>query len=94
VPRSVSRACALPLTGACQKRRVEEKISSFEERGGYVLLFMLWVPETRTGSLILTLKIPPLSSIEQSVEECYGVLYVSSKDLMKGFEKRLLYQLV
>jgi hypothetical protein len=59
VPRSVLRVCALPLTGTWQKLRVEKKISSFEERGGYgrlsccvaaILLFMLWVPETPTAS--------------------------------------------
>jgi hypothetical protein len=47
---------------------------------------MLWVPEIRTASLFLTLEIPPLSSIEQSVEECYADLYGSSKeDLMEDW---------
>jgi len=63
VPWSVSRVCALPLTGAWQKLRVEEKNSSLEERGGYGRLSCCVAAlDTRNSNCFLNfdLENPPL----------------------------------
>ncbi len=75
VLRLVSRACAPPLTGVWQKLRVEEKISSFKERGGYGRLSCCVAAPSCLFSGNQKLqrlpkfgprKIPLVSSIEQS----------------------------
>lgn len=86
------------LTGAGRNLGLKKRFQAFK-RGEDIddcLVVLQYPPvyalgtRNSNGFLSFDLENPLLTSIEQSVEECYADLYVPSKDLMEGLEKRLL----